>query len=462
MNSIALKPYENYKEANLLWLQNVPEHWEIVGNKELWGERNIKNCVDEELLSVTIKSGVIRQKELLKNTSKRDLSNTDKSNYKLVEENDIVYNKMRMWQGAVGKSKFRGIVSPAYIVLKPKKDFNTAYFHYLLRTPDYIEESHRYSYGICDDQLNLRYEDFKRMKIILPPRSEQDQIVRFLDSKLAKINKYIRAKKKLIQALREQKQAIINETVTKGLDPHVNMKPTGIKWLEFIPEGWSCQKFSRVAKVKSNLVNPINYRSYYQVSPENIEKNSGKLLHYKTVRESGIISSNHLFLKGQILYSKVRPKLNKVTIAPFDGLCSADMYPIETHLNSKYLLHFMLSDIFIMQLSETDNRVKMPKINKEELGSIIIVVPPMDVQIDLVQYIEENWGVIDYAINKIENEISLVSEYRTRLISDVVTGKIDVRDIVVEDIKEENLLINEFDEEVDENEEVSDLEEVEI
>lgn len=116
--------------------------------------------------------------------------------------NDIAYNKMRMWQGAVGVSNYRGIVSPAYIVLKSRRNINSRYYHLLLRTPIYIEESHRNSYGICDDQLSLRYEDFKCMQNIIPPKEEQDQIVRYLDSKLSKINKFIKAKKKQIELLK--------------------------------------------------------------------------------------------------------------------------------------------------------------------------------------------------------------------------------------------------------------------
>ncbi|WP_315111420.1 restriction endonuclease subunit S [Clostridium intestinale] len=448
-----LRPYDGYKKIDLLWIDKIPKHWTVVGNRALWSERKIQNCVDEELLSVTIKKGIIRQIDLLKNTSKKDSSNLDKSKYKLVLPNDIAYNKMRMWQGAVGASKYKGIVSPAYIVLKPISKFNPGYYHYLMRTPDYIEESHRYSYGMCDDQLNLRYEDFKQMKIIKPPLDEQDKIVKYLNLKLSKINKFIKAKKKLIAALKEQKQAVINEAVTKGINPNVKMKASGIEWLGDIPEDWNCQKFSRIAQVKSNLVHPSDYSSYIQVSPENIEKNSGKLLKCNTVLESGIISDNHLFYKGQILYSKVRPKLNKVTIAPFDGLCSADMYPIETRLDTSYLLYFMLSNIFLMQLSVTDNRVKMPKINKEELSSIIIVEPPKNIQQELVHYIEEKNILVDRAITVLEKEINLITEYSTSLISNVVTGKLDVRHIEIDDIMDEDTEIGETEDEIIESEE---------
>ena len=151
------------------------------------------------------------------------------------------------------------------------------------------------------------------------------------------------------------------------------MKDSGVAWIGEIPADWQIVKFSRIASVKCNLVAPDDYLELPQISPENIEKGSGKLLSYKTVEESGIISGNHLFHKGQLLYSKIRPKLNKVCIAPFPGLCSADMYPIESKQNIRFLMYCMLSDAFVGQVSMiTEDRVKMPKINQDELSSLLL------------------------------------------------------------------------------------------
>ena len=141
-----LKPYPEYKDSDLPWLGKIPAHWKILPNRALFSERNERNLIKEQLLSVTIKRGVIKQTELLNNTSKKDSSNEDKSKYKLVMPGDLAYNKMRMWQGAVGASKYEGIVSPAYIVLHPRKFAYTWYYHYLFRTSAYMRESYRHSY----------------------------------------------------------------------------------------------------------------------------------------------------------------------------------------------------------------------------------------------------------------------------------------------------------------------------
>lgn len=147
-----LKPYPAYKDSGVEWLEQMPEHWDVLPNRALFSEINERGQPEEQMLSVTISQGVIRQTDLLTESAKKDSSNTDKSSYKVVQPGDIAYNKMRAWQGAVGVSQFRGIVSPAYIVVRPRGKQNAPYFHYLLRTPAFAKEAERWSYGITSDQ----------------------------------------------------------------------------------------------------------------------------------------------------------------------------------------------------------------------------------------------------------------------------------------------------------------------
>ncbi|MBQ8487385.1 MAG: restriction endonuclease subunit S [Prevotella sp.] len=204
-------------------------------------------------------------------------------------------------------------------------------------------------------------------------------------------------------------------------------KDSGVQWLGEIPNHWKTIPFRRVAFVKSNLVHPTDYMDYPQIAPDSIEKNSGRILHWKSVAESNIESDNHLFFKGQILYSKIRPLLNKVTIAPFDGLCSADMYPIETHQDTRFLQYYMLSSAFLEGVTNaTRDRVKMPKINRDELGSIELCIPPLSEQRSIVSYITDLTSKIDTLASKLQQEIESIKEYKQRLISDVVTGQIKV------------------------------------
>ena len=201
------------------------------------------------------------------------------------------------------------------------------------------------------------------------------------------------------------------------------MKDSGVAWIGEIPADWQIVKFSRIASVKCNLVAPDDYLELPQISPENIEKGSGKLLSYKTVEESGIISGNHLFHEGQLLYSKIRPKLNKVCIAPFPGLCSADMYPIESKQNIRFLMYCMLSDAFVGQVSMiTEDRVKMPKINQDELSSLLLAFPPTrSEQQAIANFLDTKCTEIDVVLEKTRISIEEYKKLKQAIITQAVT-----------------------------------------
>ena len=267
----------------------------------------------------------------------------------------------------------------------------------------------------------------QRLQIPIPPSLEQRRIADYLDRKCSQIDAIIARQQEVIEKLKAYKLSVITETVTKGLNPDVPMKDSGVEWIGEIPEHWEVMRFGRCAAIKSNLVAPDDYADYPQISPDSIEKNSGRILEYKTVKESGVISWNHLFFKGQIIYSKIRPMLNKVAIAPFDGLCSADMYPIETNNNTQFLVYMMLSDYFTSQVGlVTENRVKMPKINQNELGAIMVTIPPQSEQETISKYLLEKCLSIDTVIDKKQGLIGKLIDYKKSLIYEVVTGKKEV------------------------------------
>ena len=241
------EPYPAYKPSGAPWLGDVPAHWEVLPNRAIFSEVNKQNCPSEQMLSVTITSGVILQQALLEDTSKKDSSRLDRAAYKLVQPGDIAYNKMRAWQGAIGVSKYRGIVSPAYVVQRPLKGTNSRYLHYLLRTPAFAREAERWSYGITSDMWSLRPEHFKMIYACAPPLPEQTAIVRFLDHADRRIRRYIRAKQKLIALLEEQKQAVIHQAVTGQTDvrtgqPYPACKSSGIEWLGDVPAHWEISR----------------------------------------------------------------------------------------------------------------------------------------------------------------------------------------------------------------------------
>jgi type I restriction enzyme S subunit len=180
---------------------------------------------------------------LLEATSKKDSSNLNREAYKLVQPRDLAYNKMRAWQGAIGASALRGIISPAYVVMRLRKDGDLpSYFHHLYRTPQFAKEAERWSYGITSDMWSLRPEHFKMIYSPEPPPSEQAAIVRFLDWANGRLEQAIQVKRKMIALLNEQKQAIIHRAVTHGLDSSIPLKPSGIPWLGDISQHWDVRK----------------------------------------------------------------------------------------------------------------------------------------------------------------------------------------------------------------------------
>jgi type I restriction enzyme, S subunit len=417
-----LQPYKKYHAVAYDYAMQLPEGWQLLPNIAIFEERIDRGHIHEELLSVTIKRGVIRQTDV---AIKKDSSNEDKSKYKLIKIGDIAYNKMRMWQGALGYSDYQGISSPAYVILKPKMEINPRFFHYMLRTSFYTNYSKRFSYGIVDDQLSLRYTDFKRMYSIVPPLEIQNSIVDYLDKKNNEIDKFIRNKEKLIGLAIEQKRVTINNAITQGINPTASMIVIGLEWLKKMPEHWEIKKWKYVFNIRNGQVDPKRYPNKILLAPNHIESGTGKILYKETAIVQGAESGKYLVKAGDIVYSKIRPELNKVCIAEDDGLCSADMYAIHSRkeFNQQFLMFLFLSESFNKAMVERSMRVAMPKVNREDVKNYQSAFPDADEQQEIVDYIEREIMKLNKVISKVQQEIASIKEYREALITDLVTGK---------------------------------------
>ncbi|MGZ7443483.1 restriction endonuclease subunit S [Paenibacillus sp. TH7-28] len=465
-----LKPYGKYIETEYDWLGNVPKHWKkqtIRSITKLSNERN-GSRTDLELLSVYREYGVIRKSSRDDN---HNVESQDLSNYKYVDNGYLVLNKMKMWQGSLGVSKYKGIVSPAYIVCRLVGELNYDYIHYLLRSSEFKTIYNRISYGIRVGQWDMRYDDFKNIKLYIPPRSEQDHIVKFLDSKLAKINKYIRAKKKLIQVLKEQKQALINEAVTKGLNPNVKMKLSGIDWVGDIPEHWEKDKITRLFNIIGSGTTPKSGDSSYYNGEVNWI-NSGDLndsLLNDTKKKLTIkalidYSTLKIYPKDTIAIAMYGASIGKLSLTKVEACCNQACCCLCNINNKKVSIEYAFFILFTCRnsLIEQSKGGGQPNISQDIIRKTWFPLPPMKEQESIIQFVKDKVQKIDKSIDSIQTEVQLINEYRTRLISDVVTGKIDVHDIVIEDMDELDTDSIEIDENVVQNEEIADLEEVEI
>ncbi|MHB8788315.1 MAG: restriction endonuclease subunit S [Desulfobulbaceae bacterium] len=437
-------------------------------NRALFTEVKDQNHPDEPLLSVTISRGVIHQQKLLSETSKKDSSNLDRSKYKLVQPGDIAYNKMRAWQGAIGASQYRGIISPAYVVQRPRNGAQAAYMHYLLRTPAFAKEAERWSYGITSDMWSLRPEHFKMIYCCLPPPGEQTAIVRFLDHADRKISRSIRAKQKLIKLLEEQKQAIINRAVTRGLDPDVRLKPSGVEWLGDIPEHWSLARLKNVAVVQTGVTLGKNYggiptQSYPYLRVANVQRGHVALKQIKFIDVPPKEAAGAMLKAGDVLMTEGGDidKLGR-------GCVWRDEIPGCLHQNHVFAARcrqsLLLPDFLVGLMTSQHGRAyfqltakqttNLASTNSSTLKAFPVALPSPEEQRIILDKLASQTSDVDKAIKRTEREITLLREYRTRLIADVVTGKLDVREADVPDIPEEALPV--LDEDVPDAEDMAD------
>lgn len=423
------------KDSGIEWIGEIPEGWEITKIKHI-----VSSVTDiDHFMPDSAEFGI----PYLMIGDLKDLSSSidwDSSKKISIEDYKKLSIKSRPQIGDIIFARYASIGTTCYI--DTDRDFLVSYacltihpsdliigkfLSYYLKSSSFAEDVLRRTNS--NTQGNVGKDSLVNATIVLPSIIEQTQIVNFLDAKCSDINAMLSKTRASIEEYKKLKQTVITQAVTKGMRGEREMKDSGVEWIGEIPAEWKIQRFARVAEVKSNLVSPDNYLEYPQISPENIEKDSGKLLlPCRTVSEVGVISGNHLFYKGQILYSKIRPKLNKVCIAPFDGLCSADMYPIETNNDTRYIMYCILSNGFLQQVSMiTENRVKMPKVNQVELSKILVAIPEtIAEQTEIADYLDAKCAEIDGLIAKKDQLVKELESYKKSLIYEVVTGKREV------------------------------------
>lgn len=426
-----MKEYPKYKSSGLNWIDTIPSHWSCVRAQYLFDivSGSTPNSNDESLWDGNINwitpadfntddHYIYKGKRTITQKGYNSCSTT------ILPIGSIIFSK----RAPIGKVVITSDVlctNQGCFGCSPNKDLSSNYFYYLMS----ILESEYNVLGSGSTFMEISAKEFRNFKLLVPPVNEQKAIARYLDVVTAKVDALMSEKRAQVEDLWKYRTSLITETVTRGLNPTTPIRQTNSEWYPNIPYNWNIEKFKYQASIKANLVHPEDYTQHPQISPDSIEKNTGRLLGYRSVEESGIISDNHLFFKGQIIYSKIRPNLNKVIIAPFDGLCSADMYPIETSNNVRYFQYLMLSNPFVSQVSVViQDRVKMPKINQLELGEIFIVVPPISEQQEIADYLDEKTEKIDSLVEELEAQLKDLATYKQAVITEAVTGKVDVRD----------------------------------
>ncbi|MBN8574738.1 MAG: restriction endonuclease subunit S [Candidatus Kapabacteria bacterium] len=433
-----LQPYQKYYPVAYDYASQLPDGWLLLPNIAIFQERKERGTENEETLSISAIRGIVKSSDY---ENRKDRTSDDKSQYLLVKEGDLAYNTMLMWDGAVGHSAFRGIVSPAYTVLKAKMKINPKYFHYQMRTEFYKNYSRRFSYGIVDARLRLYYVHFKRMYSIVPPLEVQNSIAAYLDKKNNEIDKFIRNKERLIELLEEQLLYKINEALIVGLNQYSEFKTTTIANIPKIPIHWEIKKFKWLTSILS---------CGYASTPEYVDEEKGvAFLSAQNCRPfkmdfnkfNYISSSLHKKLtqnkkpkRGDVLVTRVGAGIGDACVVDTD--LEFSVYVSLTHIRttkeilSDYVVYFFKTQYCIQLNSEgTIEAGGQGNLNVKNVEKYRIPLPPINEQKEICKYLDIERAKINTAISKAQKEISAIIEYREALITDLVTGKRKVSEL---------------------------------
>ena len=346
-------------------------------------------------------------------------------------------------QQNLGVSEYRGIVSPAYTVCSPKKPFHGKYLHYLLRSRPYVQELKRLSYGVRIGQWELRFKDFKDVVVPYPSVSEQTQIASFLDRKTAEIDELIRAKERKIELLGEYRASLINQAVTKGLDPNVEMKPSGLEWIAEVPKNWEVLKIKHVSSSNPSKNNPrtrclkddpVVFLPMERVHTDGTIDQALKLPY------SQLKTGYTYFEENDVLVAKVTPCFENGKIVLIRNLAtpvgfgSTEFIVIRPNVKKVFplFLYYLLYNYPLRSIGKhfMTSAVGLKRVPKEFVENFRISMPSYQEQVQIADFLDHKTKQIDELISNEEQTIKLLKEYRQSLISEAVTGKIDVRNEV--------------------------------
>lgn len=388
--------------------------------------RNTNNS--DEYLSVVRDVGVIKYSERSDSGNK---TSDSPEKYKMVDVGDLVINPMNVTIGSVGVSEYSGCLSGVYLVLKPKTSVNSKYYHYLFHDKGFQKYLKTISYGIMEIRESINKTEFFQFKIPKPSVDEQKEIVSYLDKKTNQINELIRKIEQKIELLKEQRTSLINEVVTKGLNPDVDMKDSGVEWIGEIPSHWEITK----VKFISNLVIDGSHHTptytdsgvpFLRVTDLHNERVDLDKVKFISEEEHQNLVKRTRPERGDVLLSKNGTiGLTKVIdwdweFSIFVSLCLIKFK--ETFLPELFS-YFFQSSIVDSQIKESSKQSTVTNLHLDKIRELLLINPPVSEQLQMIEYLDEQTKEIDKTILIEEKRIKLLNEYKQSLISEVVTGK---------------------------------------
>lgn len=449
-----MKRYEAYKNCNIPWIKQIPSHWMTKRAKFLY-KKEQRPVREEDSVVTCFRDGVVTLRKNRRTTGFTEA--ISEFGYQGIRKGDLVIHVMDAFAGAIGVSDSDGKGTPVYNVCTAYGDSNNYYYAYALREmarAGFIQSLYR---GIRERSSDFRFDVFERQYLPVPLREEQDQIVRYLDWQVSKINRLIAAKRKQIALLREQIQQTITDVVYHGVDQTVNYQPVKMLYVDKIPEYWKCKRGKflfaehdiRSTDGKEELLSVSHITGVTPRSQKNITMfKAESLVNYKICRKNDIAANTMWMWQGAI------------AVSSYHGVISPSYntyHQIDNAYNSAYLDYMLRSKPLVDEyyVRSTGIRKSRLRLYPEQLLDMFFPVPPVEEQKRIAAVIAEKTQAANDFIAAIEKQIEKINEFRVRMISDVVTGQIDVRDIKVPDNEYINNEITEeeFEEESENNEE---------
>ena len=406
-----------YKDSGIPWIGEIPSDWDVVRTKNVFACS--KSLVGEDwshtqLLSLTTK-GV---KEVAIGSTSGKVPDSYET-YQVVNKDDLVMCLFDLDCSAVfsGVSNFHGMISPAYKVLKTLDGYSPAFYGYWF---DYIFDGRKYKYLSKNIRYSLTYDEFAALGIAAPPLLTQQRIADFLDRKCAEIDELAALQETMIAELKRYKQSVITESVTKGLDPDVPMKDSGVKWIGEIPERWDVMRLKFVANRRNKKADDTNLK---YIGLEHIVGFSKEMVETENVYDN---EGANMCYNRDVIFGKLRPYLGKAKVIEETCCCSSEFLVLCNVHCPDYLRYLMLSGWFIEIVNASTYGTKMPRANADFIMNMIIPVPLTAEQQQIADYLDRKCAEIDELIAIKQQKIEALKEYKKSVIFEYVTGKKEI------------------------------------
>lgn len=433
-----MRRYESYKDSGVEWLGEIPSHWGLTIGMNVFREnkRDNKGMKEKTVLSLSYGQIIIKPEEKLVGLVPESFET-----YQIVEPNDIIIRCTDLQNDQTslrtGLAKDKGIITSAYLNLKVINNYSAKFLHYYLHALDITKVLYKFGSGL---RQNLSFLDFKRLPIIDISLSEQQKIAQFLDEKTAKIDQAVDLAEKQIALLKEHKQILIQNAVTRGLNPDVPLKDSGVEWIGQVPEHWEVKKLKYLAKLspsKSEIT--CNHEESCSFIPmEKLKLNTLVLDEIKQIKN--VYSAYTYFRDEDLLIAKVTPCFENKNFAIAKNLVnsigfgSSEIYVLRTYNNllNKFLFYRLQEQNFMeIAISKMSGTGGLKRVPSEFINNFQLALPPFCEQQKIADYLDKQTAKIDQAIALKTAHIEKLKEYKSVLINDVVTGKVRDRKSVV-------------------------------